>query len=185
MSTKLILLRHAESAGNARGLSDGRIDVPLSEKGKHQALALIPKLKSLNPDIIFASPLKRVIQTIQPYVNQKKEKIIINKLIIERACGSFDGKREGAIRKYCQARNLNRLTFGPEGGESILQVHSRAIRFLKYLKSKKEFKNKTILIASHRNFLMALELAIRNIPIKDFYNFKRLGNANLRVLKIN
>ena len=120
---KLILLRHAESAGNARGLSDGRMDVPLSEKGKRQALALIPKLKSLNPDIIFTSPLKRAIQTIQPYVNQKKEKIIINKLITERACGSFDGKQEGAIRKYCQAHNLNRLSFRPKNRQSILPIY--------------------------------------------------------------
>ncbi len=37
---RLILIRHGEAVGNASGVMLGRQDVPLTERGRQQALAL-------------------------------------------------------------------------------------------------------------------------------------------------
>ena len=61
--TKLILLRHGESIWNQRNLFTGWVDVPLSEKGIHEAQEAGALLASMPIDIIFCSTLIRSIET--------------------------------------------------------------------------------------------------------------------------
>jgi 2,3-bisphosphoglycerate-dependent phosphoglycerate mutase len=65
MSYKLILLRHGESAWNAKNLFTGWVDVDLSEKGKNEAARAGQLLKEaqLLPDVLHTSLLKRAIDT--------------------------------------------------------------------------------------------------------------------------
>jgi len=58
---RLILVRHGEAEGNAAGVMLGRQDVPLTERGQQQALALGRVLPQ--PDFIYTSPLQRCVQT--------------------------------------------------------------------------------------------------------------------------
>ena len=65
MGYKLILLRHGESAWNAKNLFTGWVDVDLSEKGKLEAARAGQLLKEANllPDVLHTSLLKRAINT--------------------------------------------------------------------------------------------------------------------------
>ena len=65
MGYKLILLRHGESAWNAKNLFTGWVDVDLSEKGKDEAARAGQLLKEgqLLPDVLHTSLLKRAINT--------------------------------------------------------------------------------------------------------------------------
>ena len=65
MSYKLILLRHGESAWNAKNLFTGWVDVDLSEKGKAEAAraGVLLKEAELLPDVLHTSLLKRAINT--------------------------------------------------------------------------------------------------------------------------
>ena len=65
MSYKLILLRHGESAWNAKNLFTGWVDVDLSEKGKAEAAraGVLLKEAELLPDVLHTSLLKRAIDT--------------------------------------------------------------------------------------------------------------------------
>ena len=62
-TTRLFLIRHGETEENRRGILVGGTDVPLSEVGRAQALALAPLARSLSVDAIFASPLQRAVET--------------------------------------------------------------------------------------------------------------------------
>lgn len=59
----LILLRHGESMWNKKNLFTGWVDVPLSEKGIHEATEAGKFLSSIPIDIIFCSTLIRGIMT--------------------------------------------------------------------------------------------------------------------------
>jgi 2,3-bisphosphoglycerate-dependent phosphoglycerate mutase len=62
---KLILLRHGESDWNARNLFTGWVDVPLSEKGREEAVRggeLIER-RDLRPTVLHTSVLRRAIET--------------------------------------------------------------------------------------------------------------------------
>jgi len=59
----LILLRHGESEWNAKNLFTGWVDVPLSEKGKVEAVrgGELLKEEGLLPDVVHTSLLRRAI----------------------------------------------------------------------------------------------------------------------------
>lgn len=64
-TTRLLLVRHAESLANASRRLQGRGDDPLSPRGEEQAqrLAAWLRTKQLQADQLFASPLRRTMQT--------------------------------------------------------------------------------------------------------------------------
>lgn len=68
--TRLYLIRHAEVAVPYQRVFAGRLDIPLSEHGHEQARALVPWLNHLAPQAVYASPMLRVRQTLQPWLLQ-------------------------------------------------------------------------------------------------------------------
>lgn len=63
---KLLLLRHAESVGNAQGRMEGQSSSPLSAQGQQQAQALAIALKQhWIPTHLYCSPLQRAQETLQ------------------------------------------------------------------------------------------------------------------------
>lgn len=62
---RLILIRHAESQGNAEGRFQGRVDYPLSERGLGQAVRVADRLRIEPPDVLYASPLLRAMRTAE------------------------------------------------------------------------------------------------------------------------
>ena len=65
MTYKLILLRHGESDWNAKNLFTGWVDVPLTDKGRAEAVRGGELLKDadLLPDVVHTSLLRRAIMT--------------------------------------------------------------------------------------------------------------------------
>ena len=64
--TRLLLVRHAEVEASYQGIFGGRIDMNLSPRGQEQAAALAAYLSRKSLDAIYASPMKRVQQTLAP-----------------------------------------------------------------------------------------------------------------------
>ena len=121
---KLILIRHAESVANKKGISQGqKVDTPLTEEGKQQAIKVANRLdkEDLEVDVIYASSLKRTKQTAE---------IVGDKLGI----GTRYDKRLIDIANH---RN-----------ESIESLVDRTKSFLRYL-DKEHYKD-TVLIITHQ-----------------------------------
>ena len=61
----LIIVRHAESTGNAEDRLQGQDDFPLSERGRRQASRLRDRFESEGyvPTHIYSSPLSRTLET--------------------------------------------------------------------------------------------------------------------------
>jgi 2,3-bisphosphoglycerate-dependent phosphoglycerate mutase len=64
---RLILLRHGESEWNAKNLFTGWVDVPLSDKGRAEAVrgAQLMTDRQILPDVLHTSVLRRAIATAQ------------------------------------------------------------------------------------------------------------------------
>jgi broad specificity phosphatase PhoE len=79
--TRLWLIRHAEVEARYQGVFGGQIDMALSPRGLEQAAALAGYLRSKPIGAIYASPMKRVQQTLQPWaVNGVPRPIIVPEL---------------------------------------------------------------------------------------------------------
>lgn len=64
--TKLYLVRHGQSAGNAEGRFGGHGPTPLSKLGEHQAQATAKLLAKEGVNVIYSSDLQRAVQTAEP-----------------------------------------------------------------------------------------------------------------------
>lgn len=61
---KLILVRHGQSQWNLENRFTGWVDVPLSAKGRGEAIAAGKKLKDMHFDTMFVSHMLRSVQTL-------------------------------------------------------------------------------------------------------------------------
>jgi len=64
--TRLWLIRHAEVETPYQGVFGGTIDMNLSDRGRQQAVALANSLHRNRFDGLYASPMRRVQQTLAP-----------------------------------------------------------------------------------------------------------------------
>lgn len=100
----LVLLRHGESEWNAKNLFTGWVDVPLSEKGEHEALRSGALLREagLLPDVLHTSLLRRAINTANLTLDVADRHWIPVRRhwrLNERHYGALQGKDKAQIRE--------------------------------------------------------------------------------------
>jgi broad specificity phosphatase PhoE len=82
---KIMLVRHAESEANAKGINQGqKIDSSLSNLGKKQARQVAQRLKNEKIDLIYSSDLKRAKETAEQINKFHKLKIIYDERLREK-----------------------------------------------------------------------------------------------------
>jgi len=81
--TQLALIRHGEVEAAYQRVFGGRIDMNLSPRGQQQAGALAKWLARQKLNAVYASPMKRVQQTLAPFASQNgwaNRAVIVNDL---------------------------------------------------------------------------------------------------------
>src|SRR5688500_1093344 len=89
--TKLFLVRHGQSAGNAEGRFGGHGPTPLSELGRHQAELAAEALAKEGIDAIFSSDLDRAMQTAELLAQKLNLPVYSTKAFRERHVGVLEG----------------------------------------------------------------------------------------------
>lgn len=90
-ATKLFLVRHGQSAGNAEGRFGGHSATPLSELGFEQARITADALARENINAIYSSDLLRAVQTAEPLSKLTGIPIITKEEFRERNVGVLEG----------------------------------------------------------------------------------------------
>lgn len=96
--TRLILIRHAEVEEKYHRIFGGRIDMNLSARGHEQAGMLATYLRRKPIEAIYASPMKRVHQTMAPYLAQSAPTPEIMSDLREVDFGDWTGHNWEAIQ---------------------------------------------------------------------------------------
>ncbi len=89
--TSLFLLRHAEVEAKFQRVFGGRIDMNLSPRGHDQAAALARYVKRHQFHAVYASPMKRVQQTLAPIAKNLSAPAIIIPELREVDFGDWTG----------------------------------------------------------------------------------------------
>jgi broad specificity phosphatase PhoE len=90
-ATQLLLIRHAEVEAQYQGVFGGRIDMGLSPRGCEQAAILAKCLHGKPLDAVYASPMKRVQQTLAPLLINGTPKPVILRDLREVDFGDWTG----------------------------------------------------------------------------------------------
>jgi len=90
-ATRLLLIRHAEVEARYQGVFGGRIDMGLSPRGHEQSAALAKCLYQKPFSSIYASPMKRVQQTLAPLLVNGAPKPVILPDLREVDFGDWTG----------------------------------------------------------------------------------------------
>ena len=99
MPTTLHLIRHAEVEASYQGIFGGRIDMEISPRGREQAAALAKYLQATRFDTIYASPMKRVQQTLAPLLESPQPPPIILPRLYEVDFGDWTGLTFEQVKK--------------------------------------------------------------------------------------
>jgi len=89
--TRLYLIRHGQSAGNAEGRFGGHGTTPLSELGQKQAEVTAATLAKEGVNAIYSSDLYRAVQTAEPLATLLNLPINTSPAFRERHVGVLEG----------------------------------------------------------------------------------------------
>ncbi len=88
--TTIYCVRHGQSEANLAQIMQGsKIDTPLTKLGKQQALAAKAKLATVSFDAVYASPLKRAVQTAKLISSATPT---LDDRLVEFDYGTWDGQ---------------------------------------------------------------------------------------------
>jgi len=117
----LILVRHGESTGNAARLLAGRVEVPLTERGREQARAVGASLHGVTR--VIASPQGRARDTAEAL--DLGPPVEIDDRGVEVDYGEYDGRPLGDVPPATWAEWRADPHFRPPGGETMAEVGTR------------------------------------------------------------
>lgn len=127
---QLTLIRHALTEWNASGRVQGHSDVPLSPAGEAQAKALGRRLAKLPITAVYASPLRRSLETARIALPERP--ICLDARLMELNFGVFEG-RTASTNQLDEAWHLwheDPYRRQAPGGESYRELKARAAEWL-------------------------------------------------------
>lgn len=142
------LARHGETEWSLTGRHTGMSDIPLTERGEHNARRLGERLRGLDFAKVFASPLRRASRTCELAGFMANAEVDPD--LVEWDYGSYEGRRTVEIHRERPDWNLFR--HGCPDGESLNQIGARADRVVSRVRA----VDGNVLLFSSGHFLRVL-----------------------------
>jgi len=137
----LFLVRHGRTAINVGNKLQGRIDHPLDEVGRQQAVEIASVLKGI--DRVISSPLIRAKQT----ANAFGLPVEVDPRFIELDYGDFDGMLQKDVPALTWKEWRRDNHFRPPNGETLIELDLRVREALSELID--EARTSNIVVVSH------------------------------------
>jgi broad specificity phosphatase PhoE len=165
--TRLLLIRHAEVEPRYQSAFGGHIDMKLSERGHAQAKTLAKFLRNKPIDAIYASPMKRVQQTLAPTLDKSGAKPVIFPELREIDFGDWTGFGWDAVREKFGIQPyewLDKIELGVvPNGESTVHFRRRVEPCLR--KIMRQSRGKTAAIFCHGGVIRMILAILLEVPL--------------------
>ena len=129
--TRLVLVRHGETAWNAEHRVQGQLDVPLNDTGRRQARAVASVLARERFAAIYASDLGRARQTAEPTAAALGMDVLLDAGLRERHYGIFETLTYAEVQVKFPEEYARFDARDPEfdfrTGESLKDFYRRAV----------------------------------------------------------
>ena len=182
-ATRIVAVRHGETAWNVETRIQGQLDVALNAKGRWQAARTAEVLIDEGIEVIVASDLARADETARAIGVATGLPVIADVGLRERGFGCFEGRTwseiatrwPGASARW-RARDLD---FAPEGGETLRGFYARVVAAAERLA--REHAGRTLALVAHGGVMDCLYRAAARIELGAPRTWQ-LGNAAINRL---
>jgi broad specificity phosphatase PhoE len=170
--TKIILVRHGETAWTLVNRIQGWLDIPLNGMGRKQAGTIAKELTRKKIDAIYSSRLSRAYDTAKliarPHSLRIKKEINLNELNQGKWQGSLVKEVEKMPDGLYQQWQGEPLSFRPPGGESILEVYERVIHVLEDISRK--YPDGRVVIVGHKVVNAVVKCYCRKVNLSQIWS---------------
>lgn len=194
MTTRVYLIRHGATELSSEDRFAGAVDVLLSDTGRNQARLLGQRLARDKICAVYASPMKRTVETAELVAEPHGMQVTRVDELREIAHGRWEGRTRAEVAREFKEEydrwEHDPYTFAPLGGESGLQVTARALPALLQLVEKHE--DMPFIVVSHKATIRLLLSSLIGFDPRKYrdrldqspaalniLDFKDLGNARL------
>lgn len=198
-ATRIIAIRHGETAWNVEARLQGHLDIDLNARGRWQAQRLAQALADEDIAAIYSSDLSRARATAQaiaiaiaiananaasnPSDNASTRGVRLHTGLRERCFGQFEGQTYAQLAADWpeESRRWRQRdpSFAPEGGETLIQLRNRVAHTLNTLAS--QHLGEQIVLVAHGGVLDALYRLATHVDTAAPRSWE-LGNAAINRL---
>ena len=182
-ATRIIAIRHGETAWNVGGRVQGHLDIDLNDKGRWQAQQAAQALAGEPIQALYASDLRRAHGTALSIASATGRTVQTDEGLRERCFGVFEGKTFAEVEAQWpdQAFSWRKRVpdFAPEGGESLLIFRERVLHTVYALAAQNT--GNQIAIVSHGGVMDVLYRAATRQDLQAPRTWQ-LGNAAINRL---
>lgn len=183
MLTRLVAIRHGETAWNRDTRIQGHTDIPLSDHGHWQAQQMASALKDEGIEAIYTSDLTRAMQTAQALADVLHVPLVHDVGLRERHFGRFEGLTHDDImtRHPEEGRRWRQREpgYAPDGGESLAVFYQRVVDTAGALADK--HRGQTVALVAHGGVLDCLYRAATHVGLEAPRTWQ-IGNASINRL---
>lgn len=131
LATRIIAIRHGETAWNVDTRLQGHLDIALNTTGIWQAGRVAQALADESIDAVYASDLLRAWQTANAIAHATDSPLTAHQGLRERGFGEFEGKTYAEIEatwpEASQQWRKREPHWAPPGGESLTAMRERVL----------------------------------------------------------
>ena len=131
-ATRIIAIRHGETAWNVDTRIQGHLDIPLNDTGLWQARQVAHALAGEPIAAVYTSDLQRAHATAQAVATATGAPLTTDLGLRERSFGHFQGRTFAQIEAELpdDARRWRKRDphYAPDGGESLMSLRERIAR---------------------------------------------------------
>jgi probable phosphoglycerate mutase len=182
-ATRIIAIRHGETAWNVDTRIQGQLDIPLNKTGRWQAQRLALALAGESIAAIYSSDLLRAWDTALSVATITGLQVQTNEGLRERGFGEFEGKTYAEIDEQWPEQALlwrkRDTQWAPPGGESLVDMRSRILRTTDELAAK--HLDQQIILVAHGGVMDLLYRAATGQELQAPRTWN-LGNAAINRL---
>jgi probable phosphoglycerate mutase len=184
--TRLIVLRHGQTAWNAEMRIQGHTDIPLDDTGRWQAQQVAQALAGEPLAAVYSSDLQRALATAQALAAASGVPLTSDARLRERCFGIFEGHTYADVDRLwpLEAARWRRRVPGsvPEGAEALESFHARSVDTVCELAL--AHPGQQIAIVAHGGVLDCLYRAAVGVALAAPRTWQ-LGNASINRLLFN
>jgi len=182
-ATRILAIRHGQTAWNADGRIQGHTDIALDAVGQWQAERLAQALGDDELQAIYSSDLSRARQTAAPLAARQGLTVRVDVELRERAFGQFEGLSYAQIEQRWpeQAAAWRRRDpdFGARGGEVLRDFRDRGVAAVSRLAQ--AHRGQSIAMVTHGGVLDLLYREAMRVAL-DAPRTWQLANAGINRL---